>query len=278
MPAEAKPSSAIAIASQATTSKLPTLKDADGYRLWAVRYASKLKQMKAWDVKANLPLDTEESNNFLMDGISDCFLEQLVDTDLQASTIWAYFAKLFLVSSLSSKSTAVINLMNFNYSEPTMLENQTALLGLGRALRTAFSDSKTIAIDDLVTLFALVNVPGEYQTLRTTLEETKKEGLTTAHLFESLIREETVAISTSTRASRASFASPGPAATGNCIHKRESAACWTCHPDRAPTCQICKKAGMAKFRHPVNGYLCREQQKAKPESYAKAAAVGGKKD
>ena len=88
MPADAKPSPAIVIAPSATTSKLATLKDADGYRLWVVRHTSKLKQMKAWDEKTQLPLDTEESNNFLMEAISDAFLEQLVDTDLKAFTIW----------------------------------------------------------------------------------------------------------------------------------------------------------------------------------------------
>jgi transposase InsO family protein len=184
------------------------------YRLWCVRVESALKQMKAWNVKTAAPMDTEESNNYLLSVIADNFLEQMLDTDLKASTIWAYLQKTILVSSISSQSTALSELMAFNYAESDMRANKTALLRLQRNLKTAFNNSPTIDISQLVTLFALVNIPTSYQPLRTTLEETK-EKLELDELFTSLIREESSAVANGARAARVAVASPnqnfGPA-------------------------------------------------------------------
>lgn len=247
------------------------LASAQGYRLWVVRASAKLKQMQKFDDEKVVPIDSEESNNFLLGVIADNLLETLLDTDLTAVTIWNALKKAFLVHSLSAQSIAINSLMNFNYSEASMQENKTALLSHQRELRTAFENADTIKISDLVMLFALVNVPSEYHSLRTTLEETNKNGLTVDSLFESLVREEASAISSANRASRASYAAASGTPAGDlvakCAHDRDGASCWTCHPDLRPTCANCKNKGIARFHHHQGSRHCRDVVRA-----ARAAA------
>jgi hypothetical protein len=47
-----------------------------------------------------------------------------------------------------------------------MLENNTVLLSLQRKLKTAFKNEEKILVVELVTLFALVNIPPEYSSSR----------------------------------------------------------------------------------------------------------------
>ena len=261
----------------AFTEKPAPLQRAEDYRLWVVRHKTKLVKMGAWDEEKSLPIDTSALNAFIVEAISDTFLEQVMDTDLKASTIWKHLATLILKGGVSAQSTALLNLMNFSYPGPTMLENQTSLMGLCRALRTAFNNAESIEIDNLVTLFALVNMPSEHQPLRTTLEETKKDGLTLAGLFESLIREEATLSGTANRASRAKLASADPGEPGECPHNRPKSTCWKCTPESRPTCHLCKKAGLSRIRHHPDCAMCKEQRKGKPEAKENAPAAAAKK-
>lgn len=234
------------------------------YRLWRVRVESALKQMKAWNVKTAAPMDTEQSNNYLLSVIADNFLEQMLDTDLQASTIWAYLQKTILVSSISSQATALSELMAFNYAESDMLANKTAILALQRNLKTAFNNSETVEIGQLVTLFALVNIPISYQPLRTTLEETKEE-LQIDELFKSLIREESSAVANGARVARVAVASPNQNFGPACEHGYAASKCWTCNPELRPVCAECKQGGEKFFRH------SKERCPKRSKRYAKIA-------
>lgn len=239
----------------------------EDYRLWSVRTQSALKEMSAWDKAADTPLNTEKSQSFLLSVIADNYLEQILDSDLKAETIWTYLKTSILVSSVSAQSAALSNLMNFNYPENSMLNNKTTLLKLQRELITSFSDRKEIKIVDLVSLMALVNMPNEYKPLRTTLEETK-DNLNLEDLFTSLIREESSEKAFSNRAARASLASvtPIPTATTSaiCEHDRAEARCWSCHPELRPICLLCQKEGSSKFRH---------SKERCPKKFQKAAKV-----
>lgn len=268
------PSAEVAVAKTAEKFTVKPLSSAKEYRLWAVRVMSKLQQMKEWDTqgKTGLPKDSEESKNFIVGTLADNLLETLLDTDMKAPTIWAALQKAFLVHSLSAQSIAITSLMNFNYSEPSMEANKTALLSLQRELRTAFENADSIKISDLVMLFALVNVPAEYHSLRTTLEETNKTGLSMDALFESLVREEASAISSASRASRAG----GPVPPGeNCSHDRDGATCWSCHPELRPVCTSCKNKGIARFYHHRGSRFCKDALKAGAAKAAANLAVGG---
>lgn len=253
--------------------KSAPLQNAEDYRLWVIRHQMKLMKMGSWDEKAELPINNPASNTFIVEAISDSFLQQVMDTDLKASTIWKYLATLILKGGVSAQSTALLNLMNFSYTEATMLENKTHYMGLGRALRTAFNNATTISIDDLIALFALVNMPSEHQSLRTTLEETKKDDLTLESLFESLIREEAKTSGSANRAGRAFLANAHPHPPGQCAHKREEATCWKCHPSLIPTCQLCKKAGLTRFNHPPGCRTCKLQRMEMTDANAKKAVT-----
>jgi hypothetical protein len=212
-----------------------------GYNLWAIRVTAVLTELKEWDVDSQAPINTDSAKNFLISVIADDFLEQVLDTDLKAPTIWAYFKRTILVSTISAQSTALSALFAFNFGEPTMVNNLTAIKNLQRTLSTAFGNSESIPISDLVTLFALVNMPSEYASLRTTLEETKSK-LNLEQLFRSLIREEASLHATVNRAR----ASP---ANATCTHNREASTCWTCHPELRPVCSECQTSGSPRFNH-----------------------------
>ena len=244
------------------------LEKVEDYRLWSVRTKAKLAKADHWDDANDLPFDNPATAAFMVDSISDLFLEQVLDSDMQASTIWTHLTESILKGGVSAQATALLNLINFAYQGPSMQANKTLVLGLSRALRTAFNDADSIPVADLVTLFALVNMPSEHQALRTTLEETKKEGITLAHLFEALAREEASSASGPSRASRVAT---NPGNSPQCSHNRDGATCWSCHPELAPTCDLCKKAGLSKFRHPPNCFSCKKQRKE--IASAKAAAV-----
>lgn len=249
------------------------LERAEDYRLWAVRTKAKLVKAELWDERNNLPFDDDHTAAFMVDSISDLFLEQVLDSDMQASTIWKHLSESILKGGVSAQATALLNLINFSYQGSSMQANQTLVSALGRALRTAFNDAESIPVVDLVTLFALVNIPSEHQALRTTLEETKKDGITLADLFESLSREEA---SSSSGPSRASRVATNPSTSPQCPHRREPATCWNCHPELAPTCDLCKKAGLSRFRHPPNCFSCKKQRKEMDSANAKAAAAAKK--
>jgi hypothetical protein len=173
------------------------------------------------------------------------YLEQVIDSDLKAPTIWAYFKNSIMVSSLSAQSIALNELIAFNYSANTMQENKTVLLSLQRKLKTAFKNDETISIVNMVTLFALVNIPHEYGSLKTTIEETKEE-LDFEEIFTSLIREESSVNATANHAARASVANFTP---NQCVHKREETTCWSCHEHLRPVCVECKTTGSERYNH-----------------------------
>jgi hypothetical protein len=161
-----------------------------GYNLWSIRVTAILTERKEWNEPAGEPSDSVTATNFLIGVIDDDFLEQFLDTDLKPLH-WAYFKKTILVSTISAQSTALTSLFAFNLGEANLVFNLTTIKELQRNLTTAFSNSEKISISlvNLVTLFALVNMPSEYAALRTTLEETTKQ-LNLDELFKSLIREE----------------------------------------------------------------------------------------
>ncbi len=73
------------------------------------------------------------------------------------------------LSDLASKTIALTELIAFDYSASNMLENKTKLLDLQRHLKSVFGGATKIELSELVVLFALVNLPAAYVSLRTTI-------------------------------------------------------------------------------------------------------------
>jgi hypothetical protein len=115
--------------SQLRTKSIKPLSNPADYQVWQIRASSALKQIpKAWDLDNFCPHDTEQGSDFLISILSDEYLEQVIDSDLKATTIWNHFKATIMVSSLSSQSIALNDLIAFNYSASNMLENKTVLL------------------------------------------------------------------------------------------------------------------------------------------------------
>lgn len=230
------------------------------YSLWSARMKAYLSMHLLWQDKG--PSNTETCFSLLTCSLSDAIFEQcnLLGHNT-APKVWDYLKSLFVTSDLSSKSTSLNNLLSFHYNGRDMNENKTALLMLKRDIKCSFEDSDTISMDDLVTLIALVNLPSQYHSLRTTLEETttKNKPLSLDSLFMSLIREESAQISTTSRASSHVKPSMNGSLT-KCKHKRVISKCWICTPSSKPAeCQACKLKGYKKTLHAPNSDICRLQ-------------------
>ena len=250
-----------------TAINITPLETKTAYNNWAIRCKAHLQQHSPslWDNTTKAPKDAEKAAAFLISVMSKNLLEHVSATaaggDLKAPVIWKHFQDTFITSDLSSKSAVLNHSISFRYDSGSIINEKTALLNLRRELQAAFKNSTTITIDELITLFALVNLPVQYQTLWTTLEETSKSTAVSCdgRLFSSLLREEAYATSSAQR-----MGSPpvSPKTTpAKCQHNYPPKLCWVCHPNKKPQeCSICKSNGFSKTRHPTGSDFCDYQQ------------------
>ena len=277
--------------------KLNSLQTEEEIPLWLIRARAALESRNWWDVDTNLPVNNPQSNYILLSALSNYFLEQIADSDLFATTIWTHVKGINSKSNLSTKSTALLELVSFTYSEKTINLNKTALQGINRRLKSAFADTAllptgklasidsskrtkaVIYIDDLVTLFSLVTLPVQYHSLRSTLEETSASNLTFDSLFLSLAREEqSQSFSSANKVQKSSKVQPvanraaakSTISVQQCPHKRTLSECYTCTPSSRPICSLCKAKGIAKFNHVTGNEYCKFQQFLYGQSTANA--------
>ena len=221
---------------QKLAASVKRLEQLEDYPVWAVRVQAIFISSSLW--AKNGPLDSPLTNAVMLSLIDDYLVNQLLDGDLHASTIWKHISGLYNVSDLASKTIALTQLMGFDYSASSMVENKTKLLDMQRHLKSAFGGAAEIALSDLVVLFALVNLPAAYVSLRTTLL-TSLEDVSIESLFSHLSTEEkTQVISPTSTANRAL------SATSLCPHNFAKFKCYTCTPSSRPTCPLCVAAGL----------------------------------
>jgi hypothetical protein len=199
--------------------------------------------------------------------LDDYFLNQVLDTDMLATTLWNHIKNLYHVSDLASKTTGLTSLISFDYSAPTMLDNKVALLVLLRHLKSAFGGATKIDLNELALLFALVNLPAAYGSLRTQLltASTSTNPLTIETLFQHLSSEEqTQNVSATSLANRAATITPSSHVTSaKCPHSRRKDKCYTCTPLSRPLCSHCKSAGLPDndCRHKPGSKFCKQTPK-----------------
>lgn len=207
-----------------------------------------------------------------MSTLSDHCLNQVYHVGFNAPEIWNFFKREFVTNDLSSKSNALNALLQFNYTESSMLDSQTQLNLLKDDLLATFATDK-INIEDLVVLVALINLPDVYSHLRTAIAESKDDTPTSDELFDSLKREEKFRTSEVIKANRTRSHAPPSADSrdAKCTHGFVKAQCWKCHPESRPTCTICRDLNLPAYRHPSNNTFCKKQRsKLTDESTAKA--------
>ena len=246
-PAKATAAKATALATDAAlpvlqklTSTIKRLEKLEDFPVWVVRVQAAFLSSTLWSKEG--PVDSPLTNAVMLTLIDDYFVNQLLDGDLKASTIWKHISGLYNVSDLASKTIALTELIAFDYSASTMLENKTKLFDLQRHLKSAFGGSTNIESSELVVLFALVNLPAAYVSLRITSTNAKDEPISAESLFSHLSSEEkTQTVSSTSLASRAtSIVSPNSL----CPHQFAKSKCFTCTPSSRPTCPLCVSAGL----------------------------------
>lgn len=249
--------------------KVKPLEGKAGYNLWRVRLKAHFKEVKHWNIKEDVPMNTDAAASTLISALSDDLLEQVIDNDQSASMMWKHFASSFVTSDLSAKATSLQSIMAFNYPCATMLENKTYVLGLKRDLKAAHGHTgheNCIDMDELATLFCLVNIPPQHLALRSTIEETSKdETLEMDNLFTSLIRDEKSQTASHVvnrvSARRAAEHIPSPVVSGSCAHFRDESLCWTCHPEKKPpACAKCVAQKIRQNNHKPDSKACQFQQ------------------
>lgn len=223
----------------------------NGYALWNLKAMSIFKSTKdAFNESDGVKTlkDNDKNQEILLNIISDKLLTVIMEKlpDMKASQIWAFIEQKINKTTISAKSVAIQNLLEFDYSKRTMEHNETEMLRLDRLLKTSFN-SESILISDLSSIIALLRIPSEYGAIRSILQE-KDAKLSLEGIFSSLIREEATLPDTETpRAFRTNAITPNP------DHKKHGnkfpeSQCWRCHPELRPECQPCKTANK-KFYH-----------------------------
>ena len=259
---------------QKLCTSIAKLSKIEDYPVWAVRVKAAFSSSTLW--AKDKPTDNSLTNALMLTLIDDYFVNQLLDSDLKASTIWAHISGLYNVSDLASQTIALTDLLAFDYAAPTMLDNKTKLLDLQRHLKSAFGGEKKISLSELVLLFALVNLPAAYVSLRATLLTTQNSEtpLTLNALFTSLSSEEKTQSVTST--STANRAAQSPSSSSPCPHGRVKSKCYTCTPSSRPTCSLCVSAGLpAESTRHRSGHprLCSSKGKSTSSTLASASST-----
>ena len=227
-------------------SNIKPLSSPSEYSLWSIRIKARLKKHNLWNDKIDAPMDHPENLDLLLCSLEDSLAKQvLVSAGENPSEMWKYLQSIHVTRSISAKTKALNDLLIFNYNKPTMIENQAEILSMKANLIAIFG-SKSIEIDELISMICMTNLPVNYQPLRTTMQETSKsDNLTIASLFESLIREESNQISSaahraSYQASSVAHRAQATTKTQKCKHGRETKSCFTCSPENRPTCRLCQ--------------------------------------
>ena len=235
---------------------------------WMARCRVTLARKDLWHPKTNGPLDTAEASGILLDALSNYFVDQLASKGYSAPTIWAHITSLYQVSDLSTKTSTLQELVSFNHSAPSALDNETEILNIGRRLKLAFGGEQAIQIDDLICLFTLAGLPSRYAALKTTIEETKAT-ITTEELFKSIRREDQSQKSFANRASTKPLEKmpksignsvepkASAKATGSCPHGFPKEKCFKC---TKKLCLPCKELGIDRYEHVTDSDYCKYQQ------------------
>lgn len=249
---------------------LDKLSSKEAIPIWLLRCKVALRQRAAnWNTKTNLPNPTNYSLQLLTNSINDEYLEEILHLDpFDAPTIWQYFQSIQNANDLTAKTLSLQECINFDYPAATMVQNRTLLQVLTRKVTAAFG-GEPITSKDLVTLFAYVNLPTAFHSLRSAICESKSS-LEFDSLFKSLIREENlqeVAVSSANRAlAKANISSASPASAKaflSCSHYFDQSKCFTCNPSKKSICLICKSGGFSKFLHKTGSNFCKKQQTVK---------------
>lgn len=145
-------------------SKITRLENAKNYKLWKHKIILQLQVYELWDEdeekKTPKPKSTAMALSFIFDHLSDTLQEQTIDKPT-APLLWTYLTSRFERTDVSSKTTAIQELVKFNYSAATMNENKAIHLDIKQSLTTAFG-SESISVAELVNIFAVMNLPAQY--------------------------------------------------------------------------------------------------------------------
>ena len=261
------------ISKSADFSKLKTIDNLDEFPLWSARLKAALISADFWHEKLSQPAETNETTSLLLTIVADNFLTPLMDQPLTAPLIWSTLHSLYHVSNLSTKVTSINQLISFHFQGPTMLANRTMLQETKRKISSAFGGATTLSIDELVMLFAMVNLPSTYSHLRSQLSvsATNDNPLTLESLFSHLMREESTLSASTTNSVHRAALNPPVSHSNSCPHGRSKESCFTCTPSSRPVCSICKSLGKSKYFHTTNSAFCRQQRKL-PQNESKTGS------
>ena len=255
-------------------SKLKVIESLDDFPLWSTRLKAHLLSAGLWDEKKSQPTAGNDTTSLLLSITADHFLMPLMDQNLTAPLIWTSLYSLYHVSNLSTKVTSLNQLMSFHFQGTSMLLNRTLLQEAKRKISSAFGGATSLSIDELVMLFAMVNLPTTYSHLRSQLSvsTTAEKPLTLDSLFTHLIREESTHNASSTNSVYRASTFPPVSRPYSCPHGRSKESCFTCTPSSRPVCSICKNLGKAKFLYSPNSIIRRQQRKLLPENDSKSGS------
>ncbi|EPZ35356.1 hypothetical protein O9G_000752 [Rozella allomycis CSF55] len=210
-----------------------------------------LKAHQLWDNKQDSPkTENTHAHHAIVNNLDKTLIHLVLDT-VDASDAW---------ERLKSQYKKLIA---HDFAIGTLEDGFNRVATLERNL-TASNGSDSIKITDLTVLIGISSLPSHFNNVRSIIEKDieneEAEALTLENVRNRVLREHELQNVREKKVDHSSFL-----AKRQCEHHRESSSCWKFHPEKAPTCNKCKAAGL-HYRHYENTKTCANVSKtnAKP--------------
>jgi len=151
---------------------VPLLTGKINYRAWCIKIKYYLGSCtpSLWNFDKGKPIFLFQSAGIICQFLSDDLLIATSDINDKCELLWKYFSDLYHCQDLTAKSIAIQNLSTFSYDQSTMPMNHSKIKSLINDVTLAFGINATIPISELGVVFAMVNLPSKYQSVRISLQ------------------------------------------------------------------------------------------------------------
>lgn len=224
----------------------------DHYHKWVFLMKQLLIRTSNWNEATNSPSDTSASFSIISENIHEDHLDLIMDETL-ASAAWNILQKKFAGKSVSHQLSCIRSLVEFKYSS-NMQGNLNSLRSIGRSLIAASGGEEKIDILNLIAIFALESLPEEFIGTKAVLS--LKSSISLQEIEDAIIQAPLSGPNTGSSVAHAHQAKVSDGSDGaKCSHGRFANTCWSCHPEKRPSCEKCKAEGRKSY-HKTGSRFC----------------------
>jgi hypothetical protein len=234
----------------------PKLSGQETFFQWKFMLKIILLASNLWDFELNIPKNEPSALLAITANITEGVRSFLIDATT-AQQCWIILKNKYACKSIPTQIQTIKELCSFSFTSGDFQNGFTKLRDLLRTFKAANEDGDTINFSTLVALIALSALPSDFSSIRTVLENAATDDPSLLHLDQlepKFLLEEiahhpkqlnSTALSAQTKKNES-----------RCSHNRNPSSCWTCHPELAPICELCRSQGLRRFKHKPHSRIC----------------------